>query len=217
MEDRQITFMIQIVIILISLPTAFSLNTKQQQLNPSLLPYKWGYFTGVAGILSYVILAFLSISHDIYSIVFALIAFAAAIPFTFIIKRHKWAWIAGSILSLNPIVMIFNYYYLKKRWGEMSGQYAFATSVPPMGTAENQPHNNFSFSNYIQSKPFIYRIVIFGTILWILIVLSYVLLFEPYGYMSDDDIIHMIKVTLFPPSVAWFSFFLYSKFFKTKY
>jgi len=112
--------------------------------------------------------------------------------------------------------MIFNYYYLKQRWHEMAGQYAFATSIPLTDTATPQNLSKFSFSDYIQSKTIEYRIALFGSVLWVLVVLCYVFLFDPYGYMTDDDVFHMVKVILFPPSVVWFSLLIYLKLFKTQ-
>jgi xanthine/uracil permease len=38
----------------------------------------------------------------------------------FFARRHRWAWVALTILSFNPIAWIINAVYLRKRWAEGS-------------------------------------------------------------------------------------------------
>lgn len=40
----------------------------------------------------------------------------------FMYKRRRWAWLVGTLLSLNPIVYIVNIIYLKNRWNEMTNE-----------------------------------------------------------------------------------------------
>ena len=58
------------------------------------------------------------------------------------------------------------------------------------------------------------RLMILSSLLWILIVGSYVMVFAPYGrWMNDEDYIHMFTVMLFPIIILWIISWLYREFF----
>lgn len=59
----------------------------------------------------------------------------------------------------------------------------------------------FSFKHWFWSSATVTRIVVIAPIFWICSVTLYVFLFEPYGYMSDRDYMHMLKVMLFPSAI----------------
>ena len=40
----------------------------------------------------------------------------------FIIQRKRWAWVVGTIASLNPLMWIINYIYGRNRWREFVGE-----------------------------------------------------------------------------------------------
>ena len=44
----------------------------------------------------------------------------------FFAQRRRWAWIALTILSVNPIAWIINAIYLRRRWAEDSAAPAIA-------------------------------------------------------------------------------------------
>lgn len=67
-----------------------------------------------------------------------------------------------------------------------------------------------------RSAPVLIRAAIVLPIFWIACVGAYVYLFEPYGYMGDDDYNHMLKIMLFPVAVVWSGLFLYKKLIITK-
>jgi hypothetical protein len=51
-----------------------------------------------------------------------------AISGWFILKRRRWAWIIGSVLTFCPILWIANGSYLLRRWKELAAE---AKAIPP--------------------------------------------------------------------------------------
>ena len=39
----------------------------------------------------------------------------------YVIRRKKWAWVMGTVISLNPVVWITNVIYGRRRWKEFTG------------------------------------------------------------------------------------------------
>lgn len=55
------------------------------------------------------------------------------------------------------------------------------------------------------------RFMIVAPIFWVVGVGLYVLIFEPYGYMTSSDYRHMAKVMMFPPVILVAAYFVYIK------
>lgn len=190
-----------IIFALASVPAAFILNGWQREKHPELLPFKWGYYCGFSGAFSYSTFAILQLlaALDSYgsrskmlfllSVVFAI----ATIVHVAIIKRNKWAFVFGTILSLNLILWIINGIYIRNRWSELKG-------LPRM------------LGGRLENISLVGRAIIFGAVFWAFAVLAFVLLFEPYGsYMSSSDWFHVSKIVLFPPLLAFVGRFLFVK------
>ena len=202
MNDDEVYWGIAILCLAISIPAAFTMNDSLHKKHPELKPYAWGYYIGWMGMLSWSaigILQFMAASKTYGSrsdtfAVLGVIFIVAAIAHFFIIKRNKWAWVIGIILQFNPILWIINGIYLKNRWDEMGG-------LPVAG-----------IGNKFKKLSFSYRLLLAGSIFWALVVLAFVLMFEPYGsYVSGSEWWQVVKIVAFPPVVVVSGYFLYSK------
>ena len=96
---------------------AKKLNTNHKTLYPDHQDYKWGYFMGVGamvfgtlyGLIYFFIL--ISVSVGLQEIVILLASFIIPVILGYYIcKKSKQAIIWGTIISLNPIIWIINYF-----------------------------------------------------------------------------------------------------------
>lgn len=123
-----------IISIIMAYPVAEKLNKKFQEQNPDCLPYLWGYFLGLAGIVINLGLAVASIAYSIVAedgdivvgIILGIIFLITAIPYYFTVKRRGWALVAATVLSagmilwLTIIIWLASVPYIRKRWKELS-------------------------------------------------------------------------------------------------
>jgi NADPH:quinone reductase-like Zn-dependent oxidoreductase len=96
---------------------AFVLNRRFRERNPDKRPYRWGYYFGmmafIGGLLLGRFLDFGLTGVIVCGLLYGLLAW-------FFAQRRRWAWIALTILSFNPIAWIINAIYLRRRWVEDS-------------------------------------------------------------------------------------------------
>jgi len=104
---------------------AKKLNTNHKTLYPDYQDYKWGYFMGVGSMVYgtlyslFYFFIFISVSVGLQDIVILLAIFLIPVILGyFVCKKSKQAMIWVTILSLNPIIWIINYFYIKNRRGE---------------------------------------------------------------------------------------------------
>lgn len=101
--------------LIVPIVAAFILNRRFRERNPEKRPYRWGYYFSmmafVGGLLLGRMLDFGWMSIITCGLIYAVLAW-------FFAQRHRWAWIALTILSFNPIAWIINAIYLRKRWPE---------------------------------------------------------------------------------------------------
>lgn len=177
---------------------ADSLKKKQ----PSAKPYAWGYFHGVGGLVAGILFSLLffylaSVSYGAnvpMFIAYGIWALATAVFSYLIIRRNKWGWIVGTIISANPVLWIINAFYAKRRWSEFTWG---SVSWPKVGISWQNP---------------VHRAMVSGSLLWAVLVLTFVYLFEPYGrYMSNNEWVHVLKIIVFFPGAIWASYFVYTK------
>ncbi len=107
-----------VVIVLIAIPIAFIHDKKLHEEQPSVRPYKWGYYIGYAGLIGSVLFIFLVVLFSAALALFLVLSIPQAIASYYIIRRKKWAWVLGTILTLNPILWIAHIFYGRNRWGE---------------------------------------------------------------------------------------------------
>jgi len=206
--DQGFLWGVVIACALVAAGLANSWDKKLHEKSPDVMPFKWGYFVAWMGIITGVVMAFLSFRNQALwyrksdvDLVWGVICLGYAWIHYFMLQRHRLAWVVGVILHFNPVAWIINAIYIKNRWSEMGGKTTGATKK-----RENPLTKLFTR----QSLPV--RVIIAGTIFWAIVVLMFVLAFEPYGgYMSDGDWWKTIKIMLFPPIVAVSGYLLYTK------
>jgi hypothetical protein len=105
---------------------ANKMNDKFQLKNPNSKRFIWGYFMGVSSI-STPILWFIINSLLIDSLGgesdIGFNIFITAISITlgyWALKQDKIALVLITIFSINPIIWVINFFYLKNRWNELN-------------------------------------------------------------------------------------------------
>ena len=103
---------------------AITMNNKHLLRHPEYKSYVWGYFTGVVtivwGIILFIVcLSLLFLNVDIGPINRTLFYLGFLIFYTalgsFVCSKEKWAFIILTILWINPIIWVTNYFYIKRR------------------------------------------------------------------------------------------------------
>ncbi|KGJ04989.1 hypothetical protein IT41_08170 [Paracoccus halophilus] len=57
------------------------------------------------------------------------------------------------------------------------------------------------------------RLILIGPVFWAVVVVAYVLVFEPFGYrISEDEWLLVAKIVLFPTAVLWAGVWVVAKF-----
>lgn len=105
----------------IAWPMAHILGKRWKANHPNKRPYQWGYYWSIMNIaaLALVPAAFFGDWRD--GAVIGVWMLAGGITGFFTWKRHRWAWILGTLLSFNFVAWVVNGIYLKNRWTEMAG------------------------------------------------------------------------------------------------
>jgi NADPH:quinone reductase-like Zn-dependent oxidoreductase len=94
---------------------AFILNRRFRQDNPEKRPYRWGYYFSIMSFVAIIGLALL-LDLGVACVIICVVLYGLLA--WFFVQRRRWAWIALTILSFNPIAWIINAFYLWRRWGE---------------------------------------------------------------------------------------------------
>ena len=112
----------------ISIPVALFLDKRLAARLPHTRPYKWGFYLGCMNIIVCAPLALLlfgiagfgKTSDALLAGVVggAWFLFHAVCGF-YIIKRRRWAWVLGTVLSFNVLEWVINGIYVRNRWQEM--------------------------------------------------------------------------------------------------
>jgi len=122
-----VALIVLIVLILVHMVIyyiALTMNNKHLLRHPEYKSYVWGYFTGVVtivwGIILFIVyLSLLFLNVDIGPINTTLFYLAFLIFYTalgyFVCSKEKWAFIILTILWINPIIWVTNYFYIKRR------------------------------------------------------------------------------------------------------
>ena len=110
------TLLVILVLILGPIRLASCFNKRLHVKQPNARPFKWGYWLGLGCFLApFYMLAQTGGSIMVF-IIAALIYFPVGV---FVLLRHRWALVAITILSFNPIIWIANIFYIMNRWIEM--------------------------------------------------------------------------------------------------
>ena len=122
-------YLVGIGLLILNYFIAKKLNTNHKTRYPDHQDYKWGYFMGVGSMVYgtlyslFYFFIFISVSVGLQDIIILLAILL--IPVTlgyFVCKKSKQAMIWVTILSLNPIIWIINYFYIKNRQGDFFEQ-----------------------------------------------------------------------------------------------
>ena len=109
--DNLTEYIIGVVLLMIAVGVSMAASDKLERTRKSRLPqtqpYQWGYFIGCLSF--WFAPATLGLS--------ALLGWG-------IIKRRRWAWVVGTILTLNPFVWLINGIYAGRRWHEFGQEAA---------------------------------------------------------------------------------------------
>lgn len=203
MEDKIASLIVKLMFIALTIPVAFWLDKRLHKRMPQVKPYKWGYYIGVLGIVTYGDIAIGALSEGGLGLAVFIVMLAICYVFYCIIKREKWAWVVGTVMTLNPVMWMINYQYFKNRRDEYS----------PISIKESITTRNIMCKLQKSKIEKGYRVIISGAIIWCLSVFAYVSIFSPYGEsMWEEDMIHMAKVLLFPPVVVLCGYLLYRNF-----
>ncbi len=104
-----------LAVIILPIVIAFVLNRRFQRRHPGKRGYRWGYYFSIQAFLFALALAGLlqvgSALVLLAGVIYALLAW-------FFAQRKRWAWIALTVLSFNPIAWLINLFYLWRRWTE---------------------------------------------------------------------------------------------------
>lgn len=94
---------------------ALALNRRFRRNHLGKRPYRWGYWFAIVMLLRTVVLGMLfEIGLPAW---IACVAVSGVLSW-FFARRRRWAWVALTILSLNPVVWVLQGIYLRKRWRE---------------------------------------------------------------------------------------------------
>jgi len=112
---------------------ARALQRRLEARSPTTLPYRWGFYFGCLAVVGGTTLGAIGGLATMVSILAGawkdvilnsgVTAFFAlhAVCGWFIIRRKRWAWVIGTILSISPMVWVANAIYGRNRWREFAG------------------------------------------------------------------------------------------------
>src|SRR2546430_71776 len=105
-DDARVFFLVYVLIATgISIPIALALEPKLKAHVPNIRPYKWGYYVGcmlIAGAPLALLGLYMALTeHKDTGKNLGLAAYFAAqvISGVFILRRRRWAWVLGTIVS----------------------------------------------------------------------------------------------------------------------
>jgi NADPH:quinone reductase-like Zn-dependent oxidoreductase len=94
---------------------SLALNRRFRRLHPDKRSYRWGYYFGLQ---FFVIAVGIPLLIDAgVGPVLACAGVSALLAWAFA-RRRRWAWLALTVLSLNPVAWLINFLYLRRRWAE---------------------------------------------------------------------------------------------------
>ncbi|HEY6909093.1 MAG TPA: NAD(P)-dependent alcohol dehydrogenase, partial [Myxococcales bacterium] len=103
-SDVAVLLLIAAVIVL-PVIAAFALNRRYQRAHPGKRPYRWGYYVSLMSLVGGI--AFGLVLDAGVPAVVACAAFYALLALFFALRR-RWAWVALTVLTFNPIAWIAN-------------------------------------------------------------------------------------------------------------
>ena len=104
---------------------AFEIESRRKRRGIGVRAYTWGYYNGCVGIaLMPLAILWLYVAiegHEAGLFVVAAWPIVQTVCGYYVLRRHRGAFVVGTILSFNPILWIVNYFYIRHRWNELRG------------------------------------------------------------------------------------------------
>ena len=97
------------------LAVALALDRRFRRRNPGKRPYRWGYYLSLEALIGGALLGLALESGPAVAVAFA--GTYAVLAWSFA-RRRRWAWVALTVLTFNPVAWIVNLVYLRRRWRE---------------------------------------------------------------------------------------------------
>ena len=213
------------VIAVVSLVFALVKGRGWKEENTSKLGFKWGYFFIISTLLANGLLFLAAFFVTVYEgNVEAALFWAGAVALLVIsarkaFQRRRWALVLTTLLSLNGAWIVINLFYLRNRWSEFAAERAerleaaghTVNSVEGAGVTIAAKRSINAVERGIKKLSKSWRLAIFGAVAWVLVVGVFVFLFEPYGSMRDDDMMHMLFVMFMPTSLVLGLYWTYER------
>ena len=201
------------IIVVLSIFSALLLsaqsNEKWRKANPNSLSYHWGFYFGWLNLLFDMLLAAFAVfavyvdeidllrrGNRILLAVLVLSVTGSLLGYG-VIKRNRFAWIAATLLTFNPVGWAINYFYGRRRWGYLTGGYREFLDL---------------FRQKFFSLPRNVRIAVSGSFLWFCFVfISWDLLSLSDHFYEDGAV---LKLIVFPPTFVLAAYFTVTKLWK---
>ena len=113
---------------------ALRTNKRLHKSLPDLQSYIWWHFCGVQLIFTSIVFMPMMVAAtgrgDITAPVcigFLIMLTIALVAGCFIVRGSKWGWVIGSLLSLNPLLWLINYFYYRRRVRDFDKFIAYKT------------------------------------------------------------------------------------------
>lgn len=100
------------------------IDVEFKELSPKSKPYIWGYFFGILYfmigifILCFAIFSFLNNKIDYVIFIWLIPVFFNTVLGIKVINRGDKAFTIATVLTLNPIIWVINYFYMKNRYDD---------------------------------------------------------------------------------------------------
>lgn len=106
---------VPLALLIVPIITAIALNRRFRRDNPDKRPFRWGFYFSL---MSFVVVVSLIILLELGLVTLIVVGLLYGVLAWFFARRQRWAWVALTILSFNPIAWIVNAIYLARRWRE---------------------------------------------------------------------------------------------------
>jgi hypothetical protein len=94
---------------------ALLLNRRFKRRHPGKRSFRWGFYFAILSVIGGLGLGNM-VGSSAWSVIICGLAYAVLA--WFFMRRQRWAWIALTLVSFNPLAWIINLIYLRKRWTE---------------------------------------------------------------------------------------------------